>query len=169
MFKVSDIVMYGSTGLCRIDDIVKGEHEGIETEYYVLHPMDSSNLTIRIPVDNTSIIMRPCLTRDEVLSLIATIPEQKIISIKDKKERNNCFKAVLKSGNNKDLIKVIKTLYLERQAKTAVNQKLSKTDEDIMKSAEKQLHDEFAIALNISPDEVGPYILDYITQYENPM
>jgi len=37
-----------------------------------------------------------------------------------------------------------------------------KTDEDIMKAAEKNLHEEFAMALNISPDEVLHYILDHV-------
>lgn len=40
--------------------------------------------------------------------------------------------------------------------------KLTKTDEDIMNIAEKQLSEEFAVALDISPDEVLPYILEHI-------
>ncbi|NLO98057.1 MAG: hypothetical protein GX091_08320 [Peptococcaceae bacterium] len=36
--------------------------------------------------------------------------------------------------------------------------KLAKADEDIMKIAEKNMNEEFAAALNISPDEVISYI-----------
>ena len=37
-----------------------------------------------------------------------------------------------------------------------------KTDEEIMNTAEKNLYEEFAIALNISPEEVVSYIHERI-------
>ena len=35
-----------------------------------------------------------------------------------------------------------------------------------MNVAEKQLYEEFSVALNISPDEVVPYISEYISYLE---
>lgn len=71
-----------------------------------------------------------------------------------------------KAITSKELIKIIKTLYLQKQAKAIVNKRLTKTDEALMNAAEKQLHEEFAIALNISLDEVVPYIIQYISNLE---
>jgi CarD family transcriptional regulator len=169
MFKVHDYVMYGAMGVCQVEAIVNGDRSNDQSKYYILHPVDSSNLTIKTPVNNPKVIMRPLHTKEEVLSLIATIPEQEPLTIKDKKERSESFKAVLRSGNSKELIKVIKTLHLEKKAKSAVNKKLLKSDEEIMNSAEKQLHEEFAIALNISPDEVSPFINNYIKNHKASM
>jgi CarD family transcriptional regulator len=39
-----------------------------------------------------------------------------------------------------------------------VEKKLTKSDEDIMSTAERQLYEEFAIVLDISPDEIVPFI-----------
>lgn len=39
---------------------------------------------------------------------------------------------------------------------------IMKTDEEIMNTAEKNLYEEFAIALNISPEEVVSYIHERI-------
>ncbi|MGI6093586.1 MAG: transcriptional regulator [Veillonellaceae bacterium] len=164
MFKVNDYVVYGATGVCQITDVVKNSYCGTETEYYVLHPVYHNNMTIKVPVSNSS--MRPILTRDEVLSLIASMPDRETIWIDDQRERTNIFKAALKSHKSDDLIRIIKALYHEKQAKAATNKRLAKTDEDIMNSAEKLLYEEFAIALNISPAEVVPYIFDFISHLE---
>jgi len=103
--------------------------------------------------------MRPILTKDEVLSLIATMPDKEPLLIDDNRERSTIFKNTLRTRNNDELIIVIKTLYQEKQATSDVNMKLTKADEYIMNTAENQLCEEFAIALNISPAEVVPYIL----------
>lgn len=73
------------------------------------------------------------------------------------------FKAALRTGECEELIKLIKTLYLEKKEKSVIGKKLMKSDEDIMKAAEKHLYEEFAIALNISPNEVVTYILEHIS------
>lgn len=165
MFKVNDYILYGATGVCQITDIIKDKYGSDESEYYVLHPVYGNNMTIKIPVKN-DVLMRPVLTKDEVLSLIASMPEKETFWIDDQRERNNTFKSALKSQQDEELIKIIKALYQQKQAKAVVNKKLTKTDEALMNAAEKQLYEEFAIALNISPDEVLPFIHKYISDLE---
>ena len=164
MFKVNDYVVYGATGVCQIVDIRKDEYNGKETEYYVLQPAFNNNMTIKTPVNNQSSLLRPILTKDEILSLIAMIPQIEPFTDDNVKHRSESLKAALKTGNHEELLKIIKTLYLDKQEKSIINKKLTKTDEDIMLSAEKQLHEEFAIALHISPDEVIAYIHEHIPE-----
>lgn len=165
MFKINDYVVYGSTGVCQITDIRKDEYAGSnETQYYVLQPVFNDNMTIKIPVNNPNVSMRAILTKDEVLSLIAAMPEKKTIWIDDSRERSAYFKAVLKTRKSEEWVKLIKTLYLEKEARSVEGKTLTKGDENILNTAEKQLNEEFAVALNISPDEVVPYILEHISQ-----
>ena len=79
------------------------------------------------------------------------------------KKRNELFKATLKKGEPGGLANLVKTLYLEKKEKTAAGKKLMKIDEDIMKAAEKNLYEEFAAALNITPEEVLPFIMNYVS------
>lgn len=102
------------------------------------------------------------MTKDEVLALIASMPEVEFLWNNNDRERNENFKAALRTGESEEWVKLIRTIYLERQEKTDLGRKLAKTDEEIMKAAEKNLNEEFSIALNISPDEVLPYILERI-------
>jgi CarD family transcriptional regulator len=166
MFKVNDYVVYGSTGVCQITGISKDNHNSsIKTEYYVLQPVYSNNtMTIKTPVNNPNSLMRAIITKDDILSLIAMMPEIEPLLIDRGKQRSDTFKAALRTGEKEEWIKIIKTLYLEKQAKSVINKKLTKTDEGIMDRAEKQLYEEFAIALNISPDEVVPFILEHIPE-----
>ena len=164
MFKVNDYVMYNTMGVYKIVDIRKeNDINGNETEYYILEPAYDSNLTIKTPVNNTKIFMRKILTRHEVLSLIESMPEQETVWINNDKQRNADFKAALKTGDSEKWVRLIKTLYMEKQEKTAAGKKLMKTDEEIMKAAEKNLFEEFATALNISPEEVFSYIHDHVS------
>lgn len=167
MFKVDEYVKTKSSGVCKIVDMLKIDQNSEEaTDYFILSPVYQNNMTIKIPVNNANALMRPLLTKDEVLSLIAAMPEKEPLQLNDNKERSNTFKAALKSRNNEDLITIVKTLYQEKQAKTALNKKLTKADEDIMNIAEKQLNEEFALALHITPDEVVPFIHDYLSGLE---
>lgn len=163
MFKVNDYVVYSSTGVYKIIDIRKEKDiSDNDTEYYVLQPAYSKNLTIKTPVNNPKVLMRNVMTKDEVLALIASMPEVEFLWNNNDRERNENFKAALRTGESEEWVKLIRTIYLEKQEKTDLGRKLAKTDEEIMKAAEKNLNEEFSIALNISPDEVLPYILERI-------
>ena len=165
MFKVNDYVVYGSTGVCQITDIKKDENISTdEAKYYVLHPVYNNNMTIKTPVNNPNPLMRPIITKDDILSLITIMPDIEPILIDNEKHKCDNFKVALRTGKNEEWVKIIKTLYLEKEAKSVVNKKLTKTSEGIMDNAEKQLNEEFAIALNISPDEVLSYILEHIPE-----
>jgi len=162
MFRVNDYVVYGLTGVCQITDISKDEYIETETEYYVLNPVYNNNMTIRVPVNNERVLMRSVMSKDDVISLIASMPAIEPVWIEDEKQRSAAYKAALRSGNPEEWIKIIKTLYSERKTRSDNGRKLTKTDEDILNEAEKHLHQEFSIALNIPPEKVVSYITKHI-------
>lgn len=164
MFEVDDCVVYGNVGVCRITDISKDKYiSSSETEYYVLQPVYDQKTTIRVPVGNVKISMRMIITREDVALLIAGMPDQETVWIDDTKLRIESFKAALKTGKCEDWAMLIKTLYLEKKEKLSVGKKMTASDESIMKCAQKQLYEEFATALGISPEEVEIYIMEQIS------
>jgi CarD family transcriptional regulator len=159
MFQINDIVVYGTTGVCRVTNITKEKYRGNEeTEYYVLQPIFSNKMVIKTPVNNQKVVMRNIITKNDVLSLIDTFPQEGAAIIENDRERSELCKAALKTGDSEEWVKVIKILKLEEKEKSAAGKKLNKIDEEIMKAAEKQLFEEFAIVLEISPEEVHQYI-----------
>ncbi|NLE26429.1 MAG: transcriptional regulator [Clostridiaceae bacterium] len=164
MFKVNDHIIYNTMGVCRVVDIRKEKDiNDEETDFYILRPVYGNNLTIKTPINNDKVFMRKILKRDDVLSLIESLSDQETNWIDDNKKRNEIFKATLKKGETKGWAKLVKTIYIEKQEKSAIGKKLMKIDEDIMKTAEKNLYEEFAAALNISLEEVLPYIREHVS------
>lgn len=164
MFRTNDFVVYNSTGVYKIVDIKKEKDiNDNETEYYVLQPAYHNNMTIKTPVNNPKVVMRSTITKEQVLELIESMPEKDTIWINDDRERNENFKAALKTANSEEWVKLIRTIYLKKQEKIDLGKKISKMDEEIMKAAEKNLNEEFAIALDITPDQVASYISERIS------
>lgn len=165
MFKINDYVMYGITGVCKILDIKEEkDRNSVIKKYYVLRPIYSKNTIIKTPVSNMKISMRKIHSLDEVNSLITAIPSEETLWIEDEKSRNEKFKSMLKSGDCEALIKLVKSIYENKKSNRELGKKAYKGDEEIMKTAERLLNEEFAIILNISPDEVNSYIAEKMSQ-----
>jgi len=164
MFKVNDYVMYASTGVCQVIDITKEKYiNGDEIECYVLQTVFNDKMTIKTPVNNRKVLMRRVMTKEAALSMLASIPEMETVWINDDRQRGANYKAALKTGKCEDCMQIIKDIYLKKKENSSGGKKIKKSDEEIMKAAEKQLFEEVAIALDISPNEVAPYILEYIS------
>ena len=106
------------------------------------------------------------MTKEEVYDLIKTMPDNETIWIDDMNLRKETYNEILKKGNKKDIVKLIKTLYMEKLRKKEEGKKLNAGDEKIMNEAEKLLHEEFALVLNIKVDEVLPFILGELSPEE---
>lgn len=68
----------------------------------------------------------------------------------------------MKSGGHKDLIKIIKTAYLRNEERLEANKKISETDNNYFKKAEKILYTEFSIALNLSYEDTKEYVVNRV-------
>jgi len=166
MFKVNDHVVYGSTGVCKITDIMRDKDaSGNMVEYYILQPISSKKMIIKCPVNNPKVSIRKVMTKEDATALISIMPELETVWINDHRQRNQNFKAALKTGESEKLAKLIKTLYLKREEVSGLGKKLTKADEDILKAAEEHLYEEFAIALDIPQDEVVTYIQDHVSNH----
>ena len=162
MFKVNDYVVYGSNGVCKVQDIEKISLRREEHEYYILSPVYNSKMTIKIPVNNKKLSLRKLMTKDEVMDLIEGISRNETVEVEDARKKIQEYKSIIKRGNAEEIIKVINSIKLEENEKASLGKKLNKTDEDIMVVAKKQLYEEFAIVLKINVDEVGDYIKNNI-------
>ena len=165
MFKVNDYIMYGMTGVCQVVDITKESFiDNLQKEYYVLKYIYSNDTIIKIPTDNKKVPMRKILSKGEVTTLINSMPNSETIWIDDDRKRNEEFKSILKTGDIENLVKLIRSIYLDKEYKKSIGKKSYKVDEEIMQMAERLLNEEFATILNISPNEVATYISSHIPQ-----
>ncbi|WP_289292985.1 CarD family transcriptional regulator [Romboutsia ilealis] len=165
MFKVNDYIMYGLTGVCQVVDITKESFiDNLQKEYYVLKYIYDNDTIIKIPTDNEKISMRKLLSKEDIATLINSMPNSETIWIDNDRKRNEEFKSILKTGDIENLVKLIRSIYLDKEYKQSIGKKLYKVDDEIMQTAERLLNEEFATILNISPDEVSTYISTHVPQ-----
>ncbi|WP_122640250.1 CarD family transcriptional regulator [Romboutsia sp. Marseille-P6047] len=160
MYKVGDLIIYGSSGVCKVEDIGVPNITGINNnkDYYTLKPVYQDG-KIFTPVD-TNIFMRPIMSYKEVQELIDIIPTMQKDLIYDKNARvvEDYYKEFLETHDCSELLILIKMLY-EKKADTINNKKKpSQIDEKFMSIAENLINEEFSVVLGIEKDEVPNYI-----------
>lgn len=165
MFNKNDYIIYGSMSVCKIVDIVEEDNPYIgRKSYYVIQPVYSDkNTIIKIPTDSKKIFMRHLLSKKEVMSIIESIPNLEITKIENDKERSVYYKSVIKNSLCEELTEIIKGIGINEQEKLSIGKKLSKTEEDFKKAAEKLIDEEFATVLDIPVQDVQSFILNHIS------
>lgn len=161
MFEIGSLMIYDTTGVCKVLDI--GVPEGFPVadknrKYYKLTPVFGSG-TIYIPVD-TKVFMRPVITKEEADALIRKIPEirEDICDSHNLKILEDHYKASLTSHDCEDLVQLIKTVYVKKKNLEKSGKKTGKTDQQYMKRAKQLLYEELSIALDIPVTEMEDYI-----------
>lgn len=158
MFMINDFVVHNTMGVNRVTEIIKETVSGKEVEYYILQPAFGGNMTLKIPVAGCEDKMRGILSREEVEELIASIPSQQSIWIDEDKLRYEEFRACLKTGACENWVALIKTLNEKKEEREHIGKQLTRVDSDVLKSAEKNLTNEFAVVLDMNPEDILPYI-----------
>ena len=162
MFKLNDVIMYGSQGVCEITAIEEKSIGGVRKRYFVLKPIKDHSATIYAPTDNANVLkkMRRLLTESEINNLIDSMPEEASPWISNVNERKEHFKDILASGNHSDLIQMIKGIYEQKTQREAEGKHLYISDVNFFKEAEQILYNEFQYVLKLnSKDDVMTYIL----------
>lgn len=163
MLQVNDYVVFGSTGVCQIAEIVEKSFSGMPArEYYVLRPVYGNNETVYLPTDHNQEHFRRIHTKEEILALIQELPDIDSEWVEDDSLRKNMFTEMLHSCETRKLAQWIKMIHHRKIELEKRDKKLSGTDADAMKIAEKLLYNELALILELEPDQVLPFILGQI-------
>lgn len=149
MYSINDVLIYTTYGLCQVKDIVVENLLGTEREYYVLVSLTNSKSETRIPTDNLIIQSRlhPLLDKDVIIDIINEIPFIDVFWIDDNKKRTATFSEIVKKGDRKELVKLIKSIKYHQNEIKGTGKKLHAVDESAMKDALKLIIDEFAYVL----------------------
>lgn len=168
MFNIGDTVIYGTQGICKIEEKIQKELKGKMTEYFVLKPIYETSSTIFLPLENAILMsrMRPILSKDEVLDIIKAIPTSETIWIENENLRKTKYSEIIVRSKPTELIQLIKTLFLHEKKQKQSGRKFHLTDEAFLKDAEKILYSEFAYVLNIEINEVIPFITERLENDE---
>ena len=145
-YKIGEYVVYGSSGICRIDDIKDLTLSPMigERNYYVLEQINTKMSTIYVATDNDTLCskMRYVLTKKEILDILHRAKENSISWIDDRKVRAQEFYNILHNGSHEDLLLMIGCIYLKSRELSDHGKRLSDSDSGVLRSAEKIIREE---------------------------
>ena len=156
MYQVGDLIVYGGTGVCRVMEV--GPQTGGRL-YYTLEPVYGS-CRIFTPVENSKVLMRPIVTRQEAERLIDEIPAIQPEAYYNKvlRELTEHYDTILKTYNCGELLKLTMSIYAKSRRPKPKKRRLGAVDESFLHRAEDLLFSELAAALELDREQVQPYI-----------
>ena len=160
MFQQGDLVVYGATGVCRVEGLGNPDpRDRSGREFYLLKPLYQDGV-VYTPAEGGKVPMRPVMTRKEAIALIGAIPtiEPEVFRERTLQLLSQRYQSMLQSGDSRDLLKLTMSVYRKRQQAEEQNRRLGMVDERFMKQAERLLYGELSVALGIPFDQVEPYI-----------
>ena len=158
MFKVGDYVVYGNTGVCKIEDIGPLSIGSSDKEYYTLVPVYGRNSKLYTAVDSDKVVIRPIMTKQESDALINEMEEIDALRIGDEKRREEIYKETMRTCDCKEWVRIIKTLYSRKMDRLSRGKKVTSSDGRYLQMAEEKLFGELAFSLQMPKEKVGEFI-----------
>lgn len=152
MFKKGNYIVYRKD-VCLVNDIVELRGE----KYYSLSPLCDESMQLKIPVNNTTGLLREVISKENAEKLIDNIPNIEVLDLNEKTIENE-YQKLLASSSVEDLIKIIKTTYLRNDNRLKNGKKIGEKDDLYFKKAEQLLYTEFSISLGMSYKEAKDYV-----------
>lgn len=168
MFEKGEYIIYGRSGICKIEDITHLNLSGADKKrlYYVLAPLNIKGSKVYFPVDKEDANARRLISEKDAWALLDEIEDIPEIWIANEKLREESYRRALNSCDYRQWVAIIKTLYTRRQERLSRGKKMAATDERYLKLAEDALYSELAFVMGKNKAEMEPFIISYIQEKE---
>ncbi len=161
MFEKGEYVVYENSGICQVMDVTTMDMAGFPKDrlYYVLRPDGKKDGRIFTPVSNGKLALRRMMTPEEAEQLIQEIPDIEALGIPNEKCREERYKECIRSCECRELVRIIKTIYIRKKERISQGKKTTATDERYLKIAEDNLYSELSMLLGVPKNKMGSYIM----------
>ena len=157
-FKVGDNIVYAGSGVCQIDAIKDiSFFKEKPQKYYVLKPLFvRQSQVVYVPFENQAQVdkIRPVLSKKEAMALIDKLPYDNLEWIDDRNDRKDVFADIIVNGSREDILSMIHLIKRHAQKLSGEGKHLNAQDERALNDARIRMNNEFALALDIEPEQV---------------
>ncbi len=167
MFKVGDIVFYGTTGVCNIEEVSEVAFGREKKQYLVLRPIAQGGASVMIPTDNQLLFdkMRSVVSKKEVEFALNNINAENAEWCNDVAERNRQFTEIVKDSNPSARIAMLLSLYRRKNELSNRGKKLHIADEKALRDAQRLIVDEFSYVLKADSSETEKMLISKLQKY----
>ena len=163
--KIGECVHYGVHGVCRVCGKEIKKFGGQEEVYYTLRPTSSENILLYLPAnaEPDRVKLRRLLSKERILELICEAQKEPAEWISDNKERRDAFSKTLREGDTRELIDMIRNLYIHKE-ELPPGKMMPMSDQEMMQAAQRQLHSELSYVLEIEESQVLPFVMEQVKE-----
>ncbi len=152
-YHIGQYIMYGNTGVCRIEAIGKLKFlPGCEKEYYTLRPpFTTTNERIYIPVKAEE-ELKMAMTQDEAVEQLVCLKKMQIKPSRSTKVSllEAHYRELLSANDVEKHLQLFKEICEKEEQTMEKGRKLGETERRFKRKVEHLLSEEFAVALNES-------------------
>lgn len=168
MFEIGDYVINANNGICKVEDKVHLDLPMSDKKklYYLIVPIKEKATKLYIPVDSDKQRIRKAMDEEQALEMIDAIPQIDAVWISNDKQREQKYKEAIFSCEPRQLVSILKCMYLRNQQRNAEGKKNTTIDERYFKLAENNLYSELAFAMHKDKEEMKQIITERIHEKE---
>lgn len=162
MFTIGDTIIYSVHGLCQIDDICEKTYSDVTRNYYVLHPLSQTNLTISVPVDSDKVIMLETMNREQAEEILKSFNEPGILWVEDVKKRKLQYNNIVKTGDRREIAKIANSLMRKNLEYSLDKKRMYDQDRRLLSTIQDLLFKELANSLDRSFEDISAQVDELI-------
>lgn len=155
MYDISQFVVYGGHGVCRVADVEQRIIDRKEISYYVLQPLAQPGAVYYVPCHNPAATakMRALLTKEEIQKALAAESSDDDW-IPDENKRKQHYRHLLGGADISATVRIVRYLRQYRNQLYDAGRRLHLCDENFFREAEHMLIKEFSLVLQIPETDI---------------
>lgn len=160
MFSINQKVLYGSQGVCKIQEIIRKNFGADERDYYVLVGVYRTLSTVYVPLDSPVLCakMRTLPQKDELLDILNSPAENLIAWEENKYTRHEKFVQILEKGTDSEVIALVHLLQNKNKELLAIGKHLHINDERILQESQRLIKEEIACVFELPLEKADEFI-----------
>ncbi|WP_274309681.1 CarD family transcriptional regulator [Solibacillus daqui] len=158
MYKIGDLTLYKSHGICQIDSIVEQNFTGTPMQYYVLQSKLQPGVTLYHPVESDNCQLEQLLSYDEARKMLDIFSNEASEWDERITNRQRNHSQILGKNNHLEIAQLMNTILRKEQELEQQEKKLASQDAQMLQQVSMVIFDILELTLKQSKAEIEQQI-----------
>ena len=162
MYKINDLVLYSTHGICKVTDITDKNFSDEIKSYYELRPLRDIKLQINIPVGSTKLQMFDLMNEKEAVTVIDSFKRAEKVIFEKNYFLSPGFNKMIADADRSKAVSTIYSLLLRKKQLLSEGKKVTIQESKALATLQGIIYNELGLALKKSYEEIESMIEENI-------
>ena len=163
MYKINDLVLYSTHGICKVTDITDKNFSDEIKSYYELRTLRDIKLQINIPVGSTKLQMFDLMNEKEAVTVIDSFKRAEKVTFEKNYFLSPSFNKMIADADRSKAVSTIYSLLLRKKQLLSEGKKVTIQESKALATLQGIIYNELALALKNSYEEIEAMIEENIS------